>query len=181
MRVQASHPLTNLLSKSSKKWLEKVRDKYIFWIIFHFPLRLRANGRNNSQHCCVNNVGSCCVCVGSVCKRMQQLPTMLGPTVYGGKDITHKSLCTLHNEPAWPQRCWKSCTNGSNIVALRFGHHGTKEMLRVVGWKVWPVSNFAQQHPTTCNRVCKRTQHVTSNNVGSCWPTMLRPFARGFR
>ena len=36
-----------------------------------------------------------------------------------------------------------------------------------------------QQHPTTCNRMCKRTQHVTSNNVGSCWPTMLRPFARG--
>ena len=35
-----------------------------------------------------------------------------------------------------------------------------------------------QQHPTTCNRVCKRTQHVTSNNVGSCWWTMLRPFAR---
>ena len=28
-------------------------------------LRLRANGRNNSQHCCANNVGSCCVCVGN--------------------------------------------------------------------------------------------------------------------
>ena len=28
-------------------------------------LRLRANGRNNSQHCCANNVGSCCVRVGS--------------------------------------------------------------------------------------------------------------------
>ena len=37
-----------------------------------------------------------------------------------------------------------------------------------------------QQHPTTCNRVCRQTQHVTSNNVGNCWPTMLRPFARGF-
>ena len=36
----------------------------------------------------------------------------------------------------------------------------------------------AQQHPTTCNRVCKRTQQVTSNNVGSCWPTMLRLLAR---
>ena len=23
----------------------------------------------------------------------------------------------------------------------------------------------------------KRTQHVTSNNVGSCWSTILRPFA----
>ena len=28
-------------------------------------VRLRANGRNNSQHCSANNVGSRCVCVGS--------------------------------------------------------------------------------------------------------------------
>ena len=41
------------------------------------------------------------------------------------------------------------------------------------------LRNNTQQHPTTCNKVCKRKQHVTSNNVGSCWPTMLRPFARG--
>ena len=26
-----------------------------------------------------------------------------------------------------------------------------------------------------------RTQHVTSNNVGSCWLTMFRPFTRGFK
>ena len=42
--------------------------------------------------------------------------------------------------------------------------------------------NFAPklltQHATTCNRVCERMQHVTSNNVGSRWLTMLRPFAR---
>ena len=31
---------------------------------------------------------------------------------------------------------------------------------------------------TTCNRVCKRTQHVTSNIVESCWPTMLHPFCK---
>ena len=41
------------------------------------------------------------------------------------------------------------------------------------------LRNNSQQPPTTCNRVCKRTQHVTSNAV-NCWPTMLRPFARGF-
>ena len=28
-------------------------------------IRLRANGRNNSQHCWRNNVGSCCLRVGS--------------------------------------------------------------------------------------------------------------------
>ena len=65
-----------------------------------------------------NNVGSCCERVGSgvqtdattpnnvaptmlvvvanvlvvVCKRMQQLPTMLGPAVHRGKDTTPKSL-----------------------------------------------------------------------------------------
>ena len=38
-----------------------------------------------------------------------------------------------------------------------------------------------QHFPTTCNRVCKRTGHVTSNKVGRCWPTMLRPFPRGFK
>ena len=27
-----------------------------------------------------------------VCERMQQLPTLLGPTVHRGKDTTHKSL-----------------------------------------------------------------------------------------
>ena len=68
-----------------------------------------------------------------VCKRMQQLPTMLGPAVHRGKDTTRKSLQTMHNERAWPQQCWKRCANGSNIVAQRFGDHGTKEMLGVVG------------------------------------------------
>ena len=42
------------------------------------------------------------------------------------------------------------------------------------GLKVCPVSNFAQQQATTGNRVCKRTQHVTSYNVGSCCTTTLR-------
>ena len=28
---------------------------------------------------------------------------------------------------------------------------------------------------------CCRTQHVTSNNAGICWPTLLRPFARGLK
>ena len=29
------------------------------------------------------------------------------------------------------------------------------------------LRNNTQQHPTTCNRVCKQTQHVTSNDVAS--------------
>ena len=101
-------------------------------------VRLRANATTpNIVAPTMLEVVACVLAV--VCKRMQQLPTMLGPTVQ-----------PIRNGRAWPQQCWKSCPNGSNIVALRFGDHGTKEMLGVVGWKVWPVSNFAQQHATGC-------------------------------
>ena len=84
---------------------------------------------------------------------------MLGPAVHRGKDATHKTFETTCNARAWPHQYWKSCANGSNVVALRFGDHGTKEMLGVVG-------SF-KLCATTCNKVCKRTQHVTSNNLAS--------------
>ena len=35
------------------------------------------------------------------------------------------------------------------------------------------LQNNSQQHATTCNRVVKRTQHVTYKNVGSCWPNLV--------
>ena len=40
------------------------------------------------------------------------------------------------NARAWPQQCWKDDANGSNIAALRFDDHGTKEMLGDVDSKV---------------------------------------------
>ena len=64
-------------------------------------------------------------------------------------------LCVMHVRRR--NKCWKSCANGSNIVALRFGDHDLFQTAR----------NNSQQHATTCNRVCKRTQHVTANNVVS--------------
>ena len=51
------------------------------------------------------------------CKRMQQLPTMFGPAVQRGKDPSRG-----------PKKCWRSCANGSKIVALRFGDQGSKEV-----------------------------------------------------
>ena len=48
-----------------------------------------------------------------VCERMQQLPTMLGPAVYGGKDTTHTTIC---NARACLNNVGKSWVNGSNIV-----------------------------------------------------------------
>ena len=71
-----------------------------------------------------------------VCIRLQQLPTMLRPVVHHGMDTTHKTLETMYNARAWPQQCWKSSANESNIVALRVGDHGTEELLGFVSSKV---------------------------------------------
>ena len=70
-----------------------------------------------------------------VCKRTQQLPTLLGPAVHRrGKDTDHKDFVnskeTMFN--ALPYALYY----GSNIVGLRFGDHRTKEILGIVGLKV---------------------------------------------
>ena len=68
----------------------------------------------------------------------------------------------------------KRRANGSN------NSQHCRELLRSF-WQ-WCANGCdnSQQHATTCNKVCKRTQHVTFNNVWSCWPTMFRPFAWDF-
>ena len=119
-----------------------------------------------------------------VCKRMQQLPTMLGAALHRGKDTTHKSLLTMRNERARPKNVGRVVQTDPTL--LRYASAITEEkkcweLLAEKFDRFQTLLNNTQQHPTTCNRVCKRTQHVTSNNVGSCWPTMLRPFARGLR
>ena len=122
------------------------------WVCDASYFKLRANGCNNSQQCC-------------------DLQCIVGIT----QPIWLCKPCVMRVRG--PTKLEELCKwAGSNIVALRFGDHGTKEMLGVVGWKVWPVSNFAQQHPTTCNMVCERTKHISSNKVESCWPKRLRPF-----
>ena len=74
--------------------------------------------------------------MGVVGNGVQVDVTMFAHAVYRGEDTTHKTLKTMFNARAWPQQCWKSCENGSNIVALRLGHHRTKEMFGVVGSKL---------------------------------------------
>ena len=116
-------------------------------------IRLRANGCNNSQQCWD---------LQCIVERIQPI-SLCKPCV-----ISVRGPNNVGRAVQTDLSCWATLHD-----------HGIKEMLGVVGWKVWPVSNFAQQHATTCNGVCKRTQHVTSNNVGSWWPTTLRPFAQG--
>lgn len=72
-----------------------------------------------------------------VCKRIIDPPTMLGPAVHKREgSVKVFSMETMCNACEGPHHCWKSCVNGSNIVALRFSNYGTKEMFGVVDSKV---------------------------------------------
>ena len=73
----------------------------------------RPKGRNNSQQC----------------KHMQCVMGRIRPILLIRLPFCFQhvlkcvaiSMETICNARAWPQRCWKSRANGSNIVAPRFG------------------------------------------------------------
>ena len=76
-----------------------------------------------------------------VCNRMQQLhPIVVGPSCTRVGPSREVIASLFPRRPCVKRlrghnNVGKGCTNGSNIVALRFGDHGTKEMLGVVGSK----------------------------------------------
>ena len=118
-----------------------------------------ANGCSNSKQCwdlqCIvgriQPISVCKPCVMSV----------RGPNNAARAVQTDPTLLRYVSAFTEQKKCWE-------LLAEKFDRFQT-------------LRNNTQQHPTTCNRVCKRTQHVTSNNAGSCWPTILRPFARGLK
>ena len=87
-------------------------------------------------------------------KRTRQLSTALG-------------VACLQTSPL-PQKKFFSEGGGTSAHRLRW------ELLRPFARskkfdRFQTLSNNSQQHVSACKRVCKRTQHVTSNDVGGCW------------
>ena len=72
-----------------------------------------------------------------VCKRMQQLPTSLGPAVHRRKNTTHKSLLSMRNE------CVLRSRNKRNV--------GSCWLKSLTGFKLCATTcNNIQQHATAC-------------------------------
>ena len=81
--------------------------------------------------------------------------------------LQHVTTCNMVSRACKrTQFCWPSTPK---ILLRTFAHSWKFDRFQT-------LRNNSQQYVTTCNRVsraCKRAQHVTSNNVGSCWPTVL--------
>ena len=91
-----------------------------------------------------------------VCKRMQQLPTILGPAVHRGKDTTHKTLETMCHARTWPQQCSEElqlCKRIQHCCATLQRFTGQKkcwELLSQSFDRFQTLRYNAQQHATGC-------------------------------
>ena len=140
------------------RYASAITEQKKCWELLRACWQWCANGCNNSQQCwdlqCIvgriQPISLCNPCVMSV-----RGPNNVGIAVQTDPTLLRYGLAITEQK-----KCWE-------LLAEKFDRFQT-------------LRNNTQQHPTACNRVCKRTQHVTSNSVGSCWPKMLRPFARGF-
>ena len=114
-------------------------------IIIHstWCLRLRANGRNNSQQCwdlqCIvgriQPISLCKPCVMSV----------RGPNNVGRAVQTDPPLLRYASAITEQKKCWE-------LLVEKFDRFQT-------------LRNNTRQHPTTCTRLCKRTRHPTMLGV----------------
>ena len=85
------------------------------------------------------------------------------------------------------QQCWKRCENDPTLWRYASAITDQKKcwdglLLAQTFDRFQTLRNNSQQHAATYNNIqhyLQTTQHVTFYNVGSCWPAMFRPFARG--
>ena len=133
-------------------------------------LKRRAYGRNNSQHCWPENVGSCWIVqTNSTTPNNVGTSSALCHNIYKLKEFKRQYCDTRE----WSSR--RPCVmRGRGIhTLLRYADWRSriKEMLGVVGQT---LRHNTQQHTTGC---ANRRQQTIANNVGSCWLSMFRPFA----
>ena len=105
-----------------------------------------------------------------VCKRMQQLPTIFGPAVHLGKDTTHETFLNILIL-SWGVRDPNNVGRAVQTLCKRIQHccatsRRSRNKRNVGSCSLKSLTRF-KLRATACKRVCKRTQHVTPNNVAS--------------
>ena len=68
----------------------------------------------------------------------------------------------MHNERAWPQQCWKSCANRSNIVRFALAIMEQKKCWELLAEKF-------DQFQTLRNNMQQGAQTDATCNIQKCW------------
>ena len=128
------------------------------------PMQTNATSHNIVRSTTLGVVGTCCLAPVNERNNCQRCWRSSKEAMHSGT-VLHLFL----------KKMAMQCFHEANIVVVPceralhcFASDRTIEMLGFVAPKVWPVSSYTQQVPTSANIVV-----VPS----CCWPTMLRPFA----
>ena len=121
-----------------------------------------------------NNVGSCWHLLRGACKRTQQLPTfwrLSKEAMHSGTVILIKD-CNAHAQTfSRGQHCCGSCKRAQHCYATLRRSQNNRNVGTCCA-KVWPVSNYTQQVPTSL------WFHANRRNILS--PIMLRVVGQQF-
>ena len=150
------------------------------WELLHACWQWCANGCNNSQHCCANNVGSCCMRVGSGVQTDATTPNIVAPTMLGVAACVLAVVCkrmqqlpTLLRQQCWEllRACWQWCANGCNN-SQQCWH------LQCVVGRIQPISLYKRcvMSVRGPNNVGTLWRSRNKRNVGSCWLKSLTGF-----
>ena len=118
------------------------------WELLRPCWRWCANGCNNSQQCWpITRVGLSREVIVLLSIRRSCVMIAPGPKNVGKAVQTDPTLLLYASVIMEQKKCIE-------FLAQKFARFQT-------------LRNNSQQNATTCNRLCKRTQHVTSNNVAT--------------
>ena len=94
-------------------------------------------------------------------------PNNVGSCMHRGTETTHRLCKPCIMRVRGPNNVGRAVQTDLTLLPYASGITEQKKCWELLAEKFDQFQTVAQQHPTTCNRVCKRTRHVTSKNVGS--------------
>ena len=141
------------------------------WILFGYALSQRARLTIGTDTCC-NSSGVAPPDESLPQPVIQHRFPSVGSLTWWGRQAWFTYLEKILRSSKYKFK-WMIENHDGDKTSCKRAQHGWELLCRFLTYlKVWPVSNFAQQIPTTHNERhatgrARRTQHVTSNNVGS--------------
>ena len=92
------------------------------------------------------------------------------PRCTAGPNIVGTCCIRLHNTAN------RNATN-PNVIGPKMLGVVAPVCMELKGWTVWPVSNFAQQLPTTRNNMQQGVQTDATCNIQQCWKLLANTVA----
>ena len=138
-----------------------------------WSLRLHVNGRNNSQHCCANDVVSCCVCVGSDVQADATTLNNVGTCSASCEGYNPYVFVIMRNERGGPNSVGRAVQTDPTL--FRYASAITEQKNVRSCW-LKSLTRF-KLCATTRNNMQQGVQSDATCNIQQCWELLVNNVA----